>query len=100
MICTIKPLKISIKKSTEPLIEFISDTTYKNKSSSYIKEVYFTRYIGVDDSIDKYIEKIKNIDTYFFNNPTIPYIRLNNLKINFDKEQTDKMLKIFNIYNI
>ncbi|MBY1884568.1 serine protease, partial [Clostridioides difficile] len=62
MICTIKPLKISIKKSNEPLIEFISDTTYKNKSSSYIKEVYFTRYIGVDDSIDKYIEKIKNID--------------------------------------
>ncbi|HBF6683813.1 TPA: serine protease, partial [Clostridioides difficile] len=53
MICTIKPLKISIKKSTEPLIEFISDTTYKNKRSSYIKEVYFTRYIGVDDSIDK-----------------------------------------------
>lgn len=65
MICTIKPLKISIKKSTKPLIEFISDTTYKNKGSSYIKEVYFTRYIGVDDSIDKYIEKIKNIDTYF-----------------------------------
>ncbi|MBY1517791.1 serine protease, partial [Clostridioides difficile] len=76
MICTIKPLRISIKKSNEPLIEFISDTTYKNKSSSYIKEVYFTRYIGVDDSIDKYIEKIKNIDTYFFNNTTIPYIRL------------------------
>ncbi|MDL0266096.1 serine protease, partial [Clostridioides difficile] len=86
MICTIKPLKISIKKSNEPLIEFMSNTTYQNKSSSYIKEVYFTRYIGVDDSIDKYIEKIKNIDTYFFNNPIIPYIRLSSLNINFDKE--------------
>ncbi|MDY7821593.1 trypsin-like peptidase domain-containing protein [Clostridioides difficile] len=99
MICTIKPLKISIKKSNEPLIEFMSNTTYQNKSSSYIKEVYFTRYIGVDDSIDKYIKKIKNIDTYFFNNPIIPYIRLSSLNINFDKEQTDKMLKIFNIYD-
>lgn len=99
MLCTIKPLKILIKKSNEPLIEFMSNTSYTNKSSSYIKEVYFTRYIGVDDSIDEYIEKIKNIDTYFFNNPTIPYIRLSNLNINFDKTQTDNMLKIFNIYD-
>ncbi|MCC0684118.1 trypsin-like peptidase domain-containing protein [Clostridioides sp. ZZV15-6383] len=99
MLCTIKPLKILIKKSNEPLIEFMSNTSYTNKSSSYIKEVYFTRYIGVDDSIDEYIEKIKNIDTYFFNNPTIPYIRLSNLNINFDKTQTDNMLKIFKIYD-
>ncbi|EQF25228.1 trypsin family protein [Clostridioides difficile CD160] len=99
MLCTIKPLKILVKKSNEPLIEFMSNMPYTNKSSSYIKEVYFTRYIGVDDSIDKYIEKIKNIDNYFFNNPTIPYIRLSNLNISFDKLQIDNMLKIFKIYD-
>lgn len=86
MICIIKLLKILIKKFIEFLIEFIFDIIYKNKGFLYIKEVYFIRYIGVDDLIDKYIEKIKNIDIYFFNNFIIFYIRLNNLKINFDKE--------------
>ncbi|KPI52383.1 serine protease [Clostridioides difficile] len=99
MLCTIKPLKILIKKSHEPLIEFMSSMPYTSKSSSYIKEVYFTRYIGVEDSIDKYIEKIKKIDDYFFNNPKIPYIRLSNLNMSFDKSQTDNMLKIFNTYD-
>ncbi|MCC0659352.1 trypsin-like peptidase domain-containing protein [Clostridioides sp. ZZV14-6154] len=99
MICTIKPLKVVIKNSKEPLNEFMSSKSYTNKSSSYIKEVYFTRYIGIEDSIDKYIKNIKNIDTHLFNNTTVPYIRLNNLNINFDKSQTDKMLNTFNTYN-
>ena len=62
MIVTTKRLKIKYKKPQNPLNEFM---LVNNSNDSSAKEVVFVRYIGIQDSMELYIEEILKMDKHF-----------------------------------
>ncbi|SHH91495.1 trypsin-like peptidase domain-containing protein [Desulfosporosinus lacus] len=76
MIVSAKPLKTILKETTNPLEDF-SQVNGNYNNNVYIKEVMLVRYIGINNSIETYIENILNIDRYFSTRmSTFPYLRL------------------------
>lgn len=64
MIVSTKPLKTILKETNNPLEDF-SQVNGNYNNNVYIKEVILVRYIGINNSIETYIENILNIDRYF-----------------------------------
>lgn len=73
---TVRPLKIRLKTSSDPLDLFVSEST---RTSCGSRDVLFYRVIGVDCSGEEYLKRIERLDAAAQKLPSA-YMRLNRLE--------------------
>jgi len=93
MIFTIRPLRVQIMASDKPIEDFINHQLTDLGNNSYKRNIYFTRYIGVEKNEIDYINKIKEIDRFF--EQVNHYLRIESLNYCISPKESTCYLSIY-----
>lgn len=88
MIFTTKPLKVVRQTCEDPIEDFLKHQLTQEKANSLTRNGLFVRGIGIEESAEVFLQKVKHIDDYFLLEvKEIPYLRLEELRYSLSPQK-------------